>query len=63
MGDELLMTKGGPRPNSGPKTRSDQKATNRTIRMTDTEWSTIRQLATAAGQTISDYIRTKATTK
>jgi len=55
------MTKGGKRPNSGPKTRSDQKATNRTIRMTDAEWETIRKLATAHNQTISDYIRTKAT--
>jgi len=55
------MPKGGKRPNSGPKTRAGQKATNRTIRMTNAEWETIRQLAAAAEQTISDYIRTKAT--
>jgi len=54
------MTSGGKRPGSGRKPIK-AKATNRTIRMTDTEWSTIRQLATEAGQTISDYIRTKAT--
>jgi len=54
------MTSGGKRTGAGRKPIAE-KATNRTIRMTDAEWSTIRQLATASGQTISDYIRTKAT--
>jgi len=55
------MTKGGKRPGAGAKLRSDEVSQNRSIKFTDTEWETIRQLATAAGQTISEYIRTKAT--
>ena len=55
------MPKGGKRPGAGVKPRAGFKSTNRSFKATDEEWELIRQLATEAGQTISDYIRTKAT--
>jgi len=55
------MAKGGKRTGAGVKPRSGEVSKNHSIKFTDSEWETIRQLATASGQTISDYIRTKAT--
>lgn len=56
----ISNARGGKREGTGAKPRNTTKSFNRTIRMTDTEWQTIKQLAKLNDQTASDYIRTKA---
>ena len=52
--------RGGPRPNSGRKPRSDTATTKLvTIRFTEAEYAHIKQKATEQNITIPDYIRSR----
>lgn len=54
------MTKGGKRPGAGVKPRSGEVSKNHSIKFTDIEWETLRQLAETQNQSISEYVRRKA---
>jgi hypothetical protein len=54
------MPRGGKREGAGAKLRADVKATNRSIKFTDTEWAIVGRKAVLLNKTISDYIRRKA---
>jgi hypothetical protein len=55
----LNSTRGGKRPNSGRKAPAGVRKSY-TVRLSDTELTTITTAAHAAGTTISEYIRRKA---